>query len=713
MNIISHAVDKVLERARLIRENREYQKNLEALVTQRTAELQNANTHLMEINSRLHKVFETTRKLSRCSNTEQFTSLVLKEFAFHMEASGGSLYLVEDTGLRQVNMLDPDHAPEFIPFPLKKGSVFQRALMVKSPLVIEDIAKDKSLKSSGWDGYHDGSLVALPLPNKEGNVIGILALHSKILPPFLKQDREIAAILASFGSETLRAAQSLEALQKSEHRYRMLFEKSVDAIFINDKHSGRYIDANSAAEKLSGRSLEELKHMTVSEIFYPGSDRQANPAATLHERLELDKVTYTRPNGVKRIARLNTVSLDEHMDIGIARDITDEVKIAHQLRQAQKMEAIGTLAGGIAHDFNNILAAIIGYTELAQLRASGVQRLAGYLQEVLQASYRAKELVNQILSFSRQTEHERKPVSVSVIAKEVLKLLRASLPSTIEIKQNIAKSAVTMGNPTQIHQILMNLCTNAAHAMEENGGILDVALEKQQLDTVFAAFHPELEPGPYLRLTVKDNGVGIPPDIQERMFDPFFTTKESGKGTGMGLSVVHGIVKNMDGAVFAQSELHRGSKFHVFLPSIEHKKESSIIIERDIPTGRERILFVEDERTLAELGKKMLEGFGYKVTIEINSLKALGLFRNQPDDYDLVITDMTMPGMTGDRLASELVSIRPDIPIIICTGFNGKLDPDKARQIGIQGILMKPIIRPDLSKMIRKVLDEAKTPRSA
>jgi signal transduction histidine kinase/CheY-like chemotaxis protein len=385
-----------------------------------------------------------------------------------------------------------------------------------------------------------------------------------------------------------------------------------------------------------------------------------------------------------------------------------EKKLETQLRQAQKMEAIGTLAGGIAHDFNNILSAVIGYTELALINIPKESSLQNHLQQVLKAGSRAKDLVKQILTFSRQAEQEVGPFQIKLIAKEALKLLRASLPTTIEIRQDIQSDSTVLADPTQIHQVLMNLCTNAGYAMQETGGTLEVSLTNVELDSHFTGRHSDMAPGPHLRLTVSDTGHGMTPDVLERIFDPFFTTKGPGEGTGMGLSVVHGIVKSFGGTITVYSEPGKGSTFHVYLPIAEDlKDEGETEVIEPLPTGNERILLIDDEQPLVDIGKQMLERLGYEVITRTSSIEALELFRAQPDRFDLVITDMTMPNMTGDKLAMEIMKIRPDVPVILCTGFSPAITEEEANAWGIQALLEKPLLRHDLAKTIRQVLDES------
>jgi signal transduction histidine kinase/CheY-like chemotaxis protein len=403
--------------------------------------------------------------------------------------------------------------------------------------------------------------------------------------------------------------------------------------------------------------------------------------------------------------------------IGIIRDITDrkrveteQKKLEKKLQQSQKMEAIGTLAGGIAHDFNNILTAIMGYTELSLDKVEKGTIVENYLHEVFSAGNRAKDLVNQILAVAREAKEEVKPTQIDTIVKEVLKLIRSSIPTTIDIRQDIKSDSLIMGNPTRVHQIVMNLCTNAAHAMQDKGGILEVGLTDVAVENVSPVLNVKLKPGDYIEITVSDTGTGIPPDIIESIFEPYFTTKALGEGTGMGLSVVHGIVESYGGKISVDSQLGKGTVFKIFLPIILKQKAYPADKPEDLPVGTERILFLDDEAAIAKIGGQLLEDLGYSVTKRTSSVEALELFRSKPDDFDLVITDMTMPNITGDKLAVELLDIRSDIPIILCTGYSKQVSEEAARGLGIKALAYKPIVRADLSKIVRKVLDEARSP---
>ena len=401
---------------------------------------------------------------------------------------------------------------------------------------------------------------------------------------------------------------------------------------------------------------------------------------------------------------------------GVARDITERLHTQAQLRQAQqeerlrqaqKLEAIGTLAGGIAHDFNNILGAILGYTELTLHELAHHPKACRNLQEVLTAGKRAKELVQQILTFSRTTDQERKPLHLHVVVKEALKLVRASLPTTISIFQDIAEdTGVVCANPTQMHQVLMNLCANAEYAMRQTGGVLKVRLDAITVDEALTAQYPALHPGPHVRFTVQDTGPGIADETLERIFEPFFTTKEVGQGSGMGLAVVHGIINSHHGAIAVESAPGKGAKFEIYLPQINATATDEDLPEEAVPNGKGAILFVDDEDALAVWGQEMLTHLGYDVVVRTDSLQALEAFRMEPHRFDLVITDQTMPYMTGEVFAQELRRIRSDIPLILCTGFSHTIDAERAKAQGIDAFLMKPMTACDLARAIQRVMSQ-------
>ena len=386
---------------------------------------------------------------------------------------------------------------------------------------------------------------------------------------------------------------------------------------------------------------------------------------------------------------------------------TDKKKLEAQLQQSQKMEAIGTLAGGIAHDFNNTLSPIIGFTELLQEDLPQDSPFQENIAEILQAGLRAKDLVKQILTFSRQHDQELKPVKIQALLTEALKLLASSIPKTIDIKTEINPDCgPVFADPTQIHQVIMNLVTNAYHSMQKSGGQLTVVLKQSEIESSPLGFS-ELLPGKYALLKVIDTGTGIKKGVLDKIFNPYFTTKKVGKGTGLGLSVVQGIVKSCHGELNVYSEPGKGTEIHVYLPIIK-KPIKDIVLDPSEPVqgGPERILIVDDEETIVKMEKRLLERIGYHVVTSIGSIEALKKFKSDPAAFDLVITDMTMPGMTGIQLSNEIKKIRPNIPLIICTGFSDQINAETSRNFGIQGYVNKPIIIKKIAKTIRDVLDK-------
>jgi PAS domain S-box-containing protein len=423
------------------------------------------------------------------------------------------------------------------------------------------------------------------------------------------------------------------------------------------------------------------------------------------------RITNKRRDGRLYNLEADIISIKDEDDriknfAAIMRDITHEEDMAAQLRQAQKMEAIGTLAGGIAHDFNNILTALLGFSELGLMTSGKGSRTHEHFSAIYDAGQRAKDLVAQILTFSRLNEECHKPIYLFTILKEALKLLRSTLPSTITFKTNICKENIyIMADATAIHQIVMNLCTNAAHAMQRHGGTLTVNLEKVVLTSKETAVHSHIKPGPHLKLSIGDTGHGMTRDVLDHIFEPYFTTKEKGEGTGLGLSVVHGIVQNHGGMITVNSEPGNGSTFDIFFPVVAVKYKAAKPRPEQVPRGSERILFVDDEIPLVRLAQQMLTSLGYEVTTFTDSREALADFEAFPEKYDMVISDMTMPHLTGQDLARIMLALRPGIPFILCTGYSSKLNQEQIKAAGIKSVLKKPFSLATISKQIRVIFD--------
>lgn len=551
------------------------------------------------------------------------------------------------------------------------------------------------------------------------------AYEARVHAPGLLHTREAATLAAQFNRMADEVNRSWQASSASEQRFRAFAHIAADWFWETDLQQV-FTYLSPPPESGYGRTFAAAVGHHRSEYVYgdpEGTGGVPRIQSYMDRAAPFDEVEYQllgcdgQPINVSVSGRPIHDAQGAVVGYrGITRDITARLYAEEQLRQvqqdvqrrqAQKMEAIGVLAGGIAHDFNNILSAILGYTDLALHDVAPGGPIERYLQEVLTAGRRAQSLVRQILTFSRASAPERIPVQLHLIVKEALSLLRASLPTTIDIRQNIDRNAGTvLADPTQMHQVLMNLCANAEYAMRESGGILEVCLDTVQSDTALLAHHAELAPGSYVRLIIRDTGHGIAPDISERIFEPFFTTKDVGQGTGMGLAVVHGIVLSHGGAITMQSTPGRGTTFSVYLPRVEVAVDGEIHDEDSVPCGRGSILFVDDEAAIAHLGHRMLEQFGYTAVVCTSSLTALDTFRKTPQHFDLVITDQTMPHMTGEVLARELRRIRPDIPIILCTGFSHAIDAEQARGQGIDAFLMKPLVARELGWAIQQVLEQ-------
>lgn len=537
--------------------------------------------------------------------------------------------------------------------------------------------------------------------------------------------------------------------------YEDLFNHVGDAIVLREMVSNgakaHFIDANPAACRLLGYSLEELRDLALVDIQLDRSildkppvdmTKMASPTGLLFER------TLVRKDGSRFLAEINSKVFYRDVKpliVSSIRDITERGKAEEELRKArdelerrvgerteelqraydklvaesrekeqaeaalrkaQKMEALGVLAGGLAHDFNNILSAVIGFAELTRDHISEKSSERRYVDRIVEAGIRGRDIVKQMLAFSRQAE-EKKPILLSTVVRESMKLLRAAIPSTIHMNMNVrSESGLVLGDQTQVEQVLMNLCTNAAHAMREKGGRIDIELSDFTISPSEADPHG-IGPGLYMKMSVRDTGTGIPAEAIDKIFDPFFTTKKAGEGSGLGLAVVLDIVKQHRGHIIVESQPGKGSVFTVYFPQMLEEPVISTIFrdEAAVMTGHEKVLFVDDEAILAEMGREMLSELGYHTECLTNSKEALMLVRANPSRFDLVITDETMPDMTGMELAREILTIRADMPVILCTGFSERVDADLAKGAGVRAFAMKPLTKGELAKVIRDVLN--------
>ncbi|MFA5902383.1 MAG: PAS domain S-box protein [Desulfobacula sp.] len=502
-----------------------------------------------------------------------------------------------------------------------------------------------------------------------------------------------------------------EALKKSEEKYRSILENIEDSYFELDlKGNLRFF--NKSLIQFLGYTEEELMGMNYKQ--YTAKEDIKKLFSVFNEVYKTGRISQlihctliTKDHIRKNAGILSSLMKHKNGEIigfqGLARDVTKQMLVESRLQHTQKMEAIGNLAGGVAHDFNNILGGIIGYTQLIKKHSSRESRIYPYVEQVLKASERATGLVRQILLFSRKTETRKIPMDMGLIAKEVIELLRASIPSTIEIRHHFKDDLNPISaDQTQIHQVFMNLCSNAAYAMKAGGGCLEITLDQIMVAKEGENGLDDLSKGEYIRLSVSDTGHGMNKETLKKIFDPYFTTKEIGEGSGLGLATVHGIVKDHGGIIRVESEEGVGTAFHLYFPTIRQViEENEKIIE--IAKGNETVLFVDDEIYLADVGKEMLEDYGYRVESMTSSVKAWEAFSQAPDKFDLVITDYTMPGMTGDLLAGKIREIRPDIPIIMCTGIS--VDQEITKGLKLEKILIKPLNMDYLLQEVRNVLD--------
>ncbi|MBU0730762.1 MAG: PAS domain S-box protein [Proteobacteria bacterium] len=545
-------------------------------------------------------------------------------------------------------------------------------------------------------------------------------IHTFITSKFpLYDDNDQICAVGGVCTDITEINQIKEDLKESEEKYRKLFTNEIDAIAIFDIETRKILDVNCAFLKLYGYGRKEALSLTADDISAESEKtRQAiHQAAVVGEDTLILRRRHRTKDGTEIIVTLSAGSFvwkGRDVMFSIIRDISAHVKadeekaaLETQLRQVYKMEAIGTMAGGIAHDFNNILTIIVGNADLARYTIGENDPARINIENIIGASSRAREIVRQILTFSSQAKQNFIPVNPALIFNEAMQLLRSTIPATIEINQQIDANCKTINaDSTQLNQVLINLCSNAVSAMDENG-CLELSLKEVNLKAKDLGRRLGMKPGKFIRLSVRDNGPGINPENQERIFDPFFTTKEAGKGTGMGLSVVHGIVTNHGGMIIVESEPGAGATFHVYFPVIAEKTGVPKDESEKVSSGVEHIMFVDDEEALVAIGTQMLELQGYRVSAMTSSIEALEAFKAAPHAVDLVITDQTMPNMTGAQLATALLKVRADIPIILCTGYSSKISEEKAKALGVRDFFMKPFNMKQLSQLVRKTLDSS------
>jgi|GEM_PF-1226001 len=598
--------------------------------------------------------------------------------------------------------------------PLQAANAFiVETLRTGKPLFRNQIAETTVDTHPLTSTLRSKALLGLPLVDRLGRTIGALSFgDTKNADRFAERDLQQGVILMHQVAQALENSELFSQVRRLQEQYHVVTEHLHDAVCMIDQ-AGQIVFANAALSHLTGYDKTELLGKPSIMLYRPEVIPQI-----LERRAQAwqgqDVPPYLQTQMLRKDGQhlavemsLATLTLDGQIvgRVAVARDMTPRLQLEAQLRQAQKMQAIGTLAGGIAHDFNNILTAILGYTELTLDEVPEETTAWTNLQHVLTASERAKALVQQMLTFSRQTEQPRHPTQLQPLVQEALILLRAALPTSVTLEHQMdATVGPVLADPTQIHQILMNLCSNAEYMLRNTGGSLHLLLDEVPLPPELRGSRPDLPSGMYARLAVRDTGPGMPPEVQERIFEPFFTTKEIGEGTGLGLAVVHGIVTSHGGAISVESAPGQGTTFRVYLPRCAEPATTLAPMQERAPSGSERILLVDDEAPLARLLHIRLTHLGYQVVMCTSSAEALEVFQKAPRQFDLVITDQTMPQMTGEGLARALRRLRPDLPIILCTGFSHVMTPERAQRLGIDAFCMKPIKIQELGLIIRQVL---------
>ena len=591
-------------------------------------------------------------------------------------------------------------------YPVSEAGVWTDCVETGKPVIHNDYIGLKHRK--GFPEGHAPVIRELVVPVlRNEKIVAIIGVGNKITD-YTADDVETLEQLSDLSWDTIIYKRAEDARRESDERYRSMMDAMHDAAYI--------CSSDFRIEYMNPAMIRKIGRAATDEICYEvihGRDERCPwcPMSQIRQN-ESVKIEIQSPKD----GRFYQVSSSPllHRDGSISKmtiytDITQIIEAEVKLRQSQKLESIGSLAGGIAHDFNNILFPIIGMSEMLMDDLAPGSPEKENAEEIFKAGKRGGELVKQILAFSRQSDQKKVPTRIQHILKEVLKLTRATIPSNIEIHNDIQSDCgLIMADPTQIHQVAMNIITNAYHAVEAEGGQISVRLKESFLKTSDLS-NKNLIPGNHAILTISDTGYGISTDVMDKIFDPYFTTKDQGKGTGLGLAVVYGIIQGHKGDIDVYSEIGKGTTFQVYLPVMEKSaKDLSNDEAQLLPMGSERILLVDDEQPIANLEKQILERLGYHVTVRINSLEALEAFRANPYAFDLVISDMTMPYLTGDRLTREIKNIRSDIPVIVCTGFSERIDEEKAREMGIRAVLMKPLVRVEFAKMVRKALDEVR-----
>jgi signal transduction histidine kinase len=732
MAALEHVVNQALERARLIKDNSEYQERLEELVAQKTEELRTTNRNLRELNKRLRSLVDTIHELHTCDDVKSYCKILLQKFAEHINASGGSLYLRNDQEFRLVRALDPGHAPDSLKLPLEENTVYEKVFSRKQPFLIQNIHKEE-FSPSPYNQYPDDSAMAFPLTDENKDVIGLLSLHRKNSPPFTKQDLEVGSILASYSSEVLHATRSEQARRESEERLNLALQgadlvawdfnlqlesQAPDEQWKNIALEPFGEDAGAMDESCFNqedyrRATEELKrhlngHTSVFEVEY--RIRSSKNSTKWKWFLCKGKVLSRDDKGTP--IRMAGTSLD----ITVRKETEYERQRMHeQMQHTQKLESLGVLAGGIAHDFNNLLVGILGNVDLAMSEIEEESNIRDYLEAIEQTSRRATDLCKQMLAYSGKGRFIVEPVDVNNLLHEMTRMLEVSISKKATLRYELAGELPPIqADSTQLRQVIMNLLTNASEALPDESGTISLSTyvrdySREELEN--SVFCDDATPGSYVCIQVSDNGCGMNQETQDKLFEPFFTTKFTGRGLGM--AAVLGIVRAHSGAVRLRSKPGKGSTFQILFPAMEKgtavkkKSNASSDMTDSEPPNTMTVLLVDDEEHVRIIGRKMLEKYNHSVYTAKNGKEALEIFESRQDEIDCVVLDLTMPHMSGEEVIEKIYQQSPETPVVISSGYNEQeLQTRFDDAIKPKGFIQKPYKAVELNKTLMEATSE-------
>ncbi|MEE8270345.1 MAG: response regulator [Alphaproteobacteria bacterium] len=673
------------------------------------------NRQLELVNRRLRGVVDGMRRLATCATLDELYLRILEEVARVIGAHGGSIYLKEADWLVLHHALDPGHASDTISLPLDENTVFERALKTGRPVLVPDPETDTDVMPSGWSGYRDQSLLAFPLSVDGDRLMGVLSLHAKDNAPFTPQDRELGHILISFGCETIRVVQALENLARSEELFGKIVENSPSAIFLKDLE-GRYVVVNERFHEWYGCPPDAVAGRRSHDIFpaefadaYVALDLEALESGKAMER-ELDVPFLDGTLHQVLVTKFPVLGADGRpLGVGsINTDMTDRRRVEEQLRQAQKMEALGQLTGGVAHDFNNLLAVIQGNLDLIDEALEDKAELSELVDDALDSARRGAELTRRLLAFGRRQTLRPEVTNVGDLVLGMVRMLERTLGEEIEIETVLAGGPwKMMVDRSQLEIALLNLAINARDAMPD-GGTLKIESATEDFDRAWGDLEDLADPGRYVSLAVGDNGSGMAPDILEQAFDPFFTTKEVGRGSGLGLSMVYGFVKQSGGHVRLRSEVGRGTTVKLYLPAATGDAADAVDVgvpDRE-PEGRgEAILVVENEPRVRKLTARLLTHLGYRVVASAENGRAALAMLDRAGEVDLLFTDVVLPGgLSGVQLAREARARMPDLKVLFTSGSaDNAIVGDATLDVGAR-LVTKPFRKEDLARTVREAL---------